>query len=243
MVVLISVEQLCKKIGYTNLLENINLSLPSRQVAVIFGPNGVGKSTLLKIISTLEPLTNGQILYRGQSVYKQLSKFRQAIGLVMHEPLAYPNLTARENLKFLGNLYRTKDLEQRVDNLLSEFGLSDQADRPICHFSRGMMQKFMIAKALLNDPHTLLLDEPFSGLDQVSISVLLDRIEELRSSGKSILMTTHNLGLGYSAGSKFYALAHKHLVHLGDKLTHKLPKIEIAYRSLVTPIIPLSHSE
>jgi heme exporter protein A len=84
-VILISVEQLCKKIGYMNLLENINLSLPSRQVTVIFGPNGVGKSTLLKIISTLLPLTNGQILYRGQSVYKQLSKFRQAIGLVMHD--------------------------------------------------------------------------------------------------------------------------------------------------------------
>ncbi len=215
-----------------SLLEDINLSLSSQKITVIFGPNGAGKSTLLKIISTLEAPTSGQILYQGQSVYTQLSSFRQTLGLVLHEPLAYPELTARENLKFLGRVYGTGHLEQKIDSLLLEFSLSGQGDQPIRLFSRGMMQKFMIAKALLNDPQILILDEPFSGLDQTTTNLLLQRIEDLRSVGKTILITTHNLDLGYSVGSTFHALVYRNLVHLGDKSTHQLSQIEMSYQSL-----------
>ena len=234
MPVLLSAQQIYKRFGYLDLLEDVNLTLFSHQVAVIFGPNGVGKTTLIKILATLESSTSGELLYRGKTVKDQLPKFRRAIGLVVHEPLAYPDLTAKENLRFLGEIYGLRDLSIRINYLLAEMGLATNSNQPIRLFSRGMMQKFMIAKALLNNPEILMLDEPFSGLDQVAVNSLLGRIEELKIDGKGILMTTHNVGLGYSAGSTFYSLVNKKVVSLGEKSTHKMEEIAEVYQQQIS---------
>ena len=234
MPVLLSAQQIYKRFGYLDLLEDVNLTLFSHQVVVIFGPNGVGKTTLIKILATLESSTSGELLYRGKTVKDQLPKFRRAIGLVVHEPLAYPDLTAKENLRFLGEIYGLRDLSIRINYLLAEMGLATNSNQPIRLFSRGMMQKFMIAKALLNNPEILMLDEPFSGLDQVAVNSLLGRIEELKIDGKGILMTTHNVGLGYSAGSTFYSLVNKKVVSLGEKSTHKMEEIAEVYQQQIS---------
>mgnify|MGYP001204214512 FL=1 len=232
--VLLSAQQIYKRFGYLDLLEDVNLTLSSHQVTVIFGPNGVGKTTLIKILATLESSTSGELLYRGKTVKDQLPKFRRAIGLVVHEPLAYPDLTAKENLRFLGEIYGLRDLSTRINYLLAEVGLATNSNQPIRLFSRGMMQKFMIAKALLNNPEILMLDEPFSGLDQVAVNSLLGRIEALKIDGKGILMTTHNVGLGYSAGSTFYGLVNKKVVSLGEKSTHQMEEIAEVYQQQIS---------
>ena len=231
---MLSAQQIYKRFGYLDLLEDVNLTLFSHQVTVIFGPNGVGKTTLIKILATLESSTSGELLYRGKTVKDQLPKFRRAIGLVVHEPLAYPDLTAKENLRFLGEIYGLRDLSTRINYLLAEVGLATNSNQPIRLFSRGMMQKFMIAKALLNNPEILMLDEPFSGLDQVAVNSLLGRIEELKIDGKGILMTTHNVGLGYSAGSTFYGLVNKKVVSLGEKSTHQMEEIAEVYQQQIS---------
>ena len=226
---LLSAEGITRRFGHRNILSNVDISIFAGQVVSVFGANGVGKTTLIKILSTLLPPTSGEIWINGLEVKKHRDTVRRLVGVVLHEPLAYLDLSPYENLKFLGKLYDVGHLEERISHLLLDVGLNQFAREPMRNFSRGMIQRFMIAKALLHDPPILFLDEPFSGLDISAVNLMIKRIELECQRNKGILLTTHNLEFGYHVGSHFQFLVNGSIENLGSKKQIGLEELTANY--------------
>lgn len=189
---IIEIEQLSKAYGYSVVLKKIDLSVTKGQFVALLGANGSGKSTLLKMISGLVKPTGGTIRVGGWDMPKEAEAVRAQIGMVSHKALLYDNLTARENLRFFGRLYGMND-KSRIDDLLKQVGLEKRADSLVQTFSRGMQQRLSIARALLHNPHVLLFDEPYTGLDQDAGTVLDSLLMDAHSAGHTVLMATHQL--------------------------------------------------
>ena len=157
------------------------------------GPNGAGKSTLVAILATLSRPTAGEINY-GEVAFPDARLYlRHRIGLVAHAPLLYRELSARENLHFFGRLYGVPDLRNAVAEQSRALDLDEFLDRPVRDLSRGMTQRVALARALVSDPQLLLLDEPFTGLDQRAVSMLRERLTAAREAGKIIIAVTHDV--------------------------------------------------
>lgn len=174
-------------------LDNLDLKI-GKEFITIFGANGSGKTTLLKIISTLIKPTSGEILIDGLNIFEEGIKLREKIGFLGHEIYLYEELTAIENLKFYSKLYNIpKDkFEKEAYDLLKTFGLLHRMNDYVRKFSRGMKQRLSIARAILHNPKILLLDEPYTGLDNKAKKILEDFL--LNSIGKkTIIMTSHNI--------------------------------------------------
>ncbi|PYR32867.1 MAG: ABC transporter ATP-binding protein [Acidobacteria bacterium] len=159
----------------------------------LLGPNGAGKSTLIGMMATLVAPTSGTISYPGASASND-ADIRGRIGVLAHELFLYPELTARQNLTFFARLYGVAQ-HMAVDAALESAGLSDRADDPILSFSRGMRQRLALERALLHGPSLLLLDEPFTGLDDRAVGLVSKRLRDLASGGAMIVLATHDLDL------------------------------------------------
>jgi heme exporter protein A len=189
----IEIQNLAKAFGYLPVLKKINLQIQRGEFVALLGPNGSGKSTLLRLICGLSKPTAGTIIVGGWSIPGEAEAIRAQIGLVSHKALLYDNLTAHENLAFYAKLYNLKDSQTKIDDLLERVGLSKRAHNLVRTFSRGMQQRLSIARALLHQPHVLLFDEPFTGLDQDAAVVLDTLLQDAHAEGHTILMTTHEL--------------------------------------------------
>ncbi len=200
----LSASQITKHFGHRAVVKKADLMINAGEVVAIFGPNGAGKTTFIKILATLLRPTSGKLEIEGIDAIADYAKVRNELGVIVHEHLAYPTLTPFENLKFFGQMSGVEHLETRCKTLLNEVGLQQFVHEPLQIFSRGMTQRFMIARALLHHPSILLFDEPFSGLDASAKQLVLDRITQERQSGKGILITTHNTELGYLIGTRFF---------------------------------------
>ena len=209
--------ELTKLFGHRTIVNNATLSVEPGEVVTIFGPNGAGKTTFIKILATLLKPTAGSLEIEGTDAIKAAAAVRHALGVVIHENLAYPAFTPYENLRFFGQMYGVKPLETRVTALITEVGLQRFLHEPLRIFSRGMTQRFMIAKALLHSPSVLLLDEPFSGLDAAARQFVLARIAQEQGRGTSIVITTHNTELGHLAGTRFLFMINGKLEAVGSK--------------------------
>ena len=209
--------QLTKDFGHRTIVKNATLSVLPGEAVTIFGPNGAGKTTLIKILATLLKPTSGKLEIQGTDVISDSSDVRRALGVVIHESLAYPSFSPYENLKFFGQMYGIKQLEHRATTLLAEVGLQRFLHEPLRIFSRGMTQRFMIARALLHAPSVLLLDEPFSGLDASARQFVLDRIAREQQKGTGIVITTHNTELGYLVGTRFLFMINGELEEVAQK--------------------------
>jgi len=181
------------RLGDRVILREIDLSLPAGRMIVILGANGAGKSTLLSTLATLTPIAQGTLHLFGQDVSRDGATLRARIGMIGHQPMLYRDLTARENLKFFGDLYQIASAAGRAEQLLERVGLLDRADDPVKTFSRGMTQRVAIARALMHEPDLLLADEPFSGLDLASSEKLEAMLGELRDEGKAIVVAHHDI--------------------------------------------------
>jgi heme exporter protein A len=150
------------------------------------------------IVATLLRPTGGEVSVGGWRLPEQAERVRRHIGLVSHHSLLYSDLTAAENLTFFARLYRLDDIEERIMTALRKVGLFARQRDPVGTFSRGMIQRLTIARATLHEPDVLLLDEPYTGLDQEAIRLLDDLLSEEAARGRTILMITHDLtqGLG-----------------------------------------------
>jgi len=159
----------------------------------LLGPNGAGKSTLLAILATLSAPTSGSVRYGDATAREQGPAVRARLGALGHDLYLYPELTARENLDFFARLYRVRSAGARVEEALATAGLSARSDDLVSSFSRGMRQRLALERALLHAPRLVLLDEPFTGLDDASTHALVTRLRGLRDQGCIVVLTTHDL--------------------------------------------------
>ena len=220
-----------KRFGHRIVLNGIDLTVSPGEIVAIFGPNGAGKTTLIKILSTLVKPTSGGLQFGDVDAFEKMQSVRPSVGVVIHEPLAYLDLSPYENLRFFGQLYGVDGLAQRINQLLADVGLTAFAHEPIKLFSRGMTQRFMIAKALIHDPMLLLFDEPFSGLDVAAKQFMLTLIGQQRERGKGVLLTTHDIALGYLASSRFLFLLDGQIEAVGTKDEIELEALSRLYES------------
>jgi heme exporter protein A len=180
--------------GRRRALSHVSLHLRGGEILGLLGPNGAGKSTLIGLLATLVRPTDGQILYGTQEARHLGSALRARIGLLAHELFLYPELSARQNLTFFAELYGLR-AKTAVEAALEHAGLSDRADDAVAGFSRGMRQRLAFERALLHSPRLLLLDEPFTGLDDRAVGLVGDRLRHLASNGAIIVVATHDLDL------------------------------------------------
>ncbi len=193
---MIQIKGLVKNYGLNAVLRGIDLHVQQGQFVTLVGSNGAGKTTLLRIVATLQPPTAGQIKVGGWLLPQHAAKVRQHIGLVSHQALLYNDLTAAENLSFFARLYRLDNQQERVAQALKEVGLLARQRDAVSTFSRGMVQRLTIARATLHEPEVLLLDEPYTGLDQDAARLLDDLLRREVENGRTILMITHDLAHG-----------------------------------------------
>lgn len=184
---LLSLHAVDKRYASVTALSGIELELGAGQGLAILGPNGAGKSTLLRIMAGLAHPTGGKVQFAEGAPQ------RSRVGYLGHATLLYPELTAHENLVFAGRLYGVEDPGARADQLLADEGLSGVANRRARGFSRGMAQRLSIARARVHAPELLLLDEPFTGLDEPSAQRLSLRLEGLADEGHALVLATHEI--------------------------------------------------
>lgn len=177
-------------------LDDLSLAIPNGEVHGLLGPNGAGKTTLVKILATVLLPSGGRAQVMGHDVVAETAAIRPLIGIVFGgERGLYYRLTARQNLRYWGALYKLDDAQasRRADALLERVGLIEKGDTAVETFSRGMKQRLHLARGLIGDPKVLFLDEPTTGMDPVAARDFRALIGELRSEGRTILLTTHDM--------------------------------------------------
>jgi len=189
----VETHSLAKTYGLAPVLRDVDLRLLPGAGAFIVGGNGAGKSTLLRILAGLEAPSGGHALVFGQDTRKLAARYRRRIGMMAHQSFLYPNLTARENLEFFGELYSLADPQASADQWLGRVGLAEVADARVRTFSRGMEQRLSAARAMLADPALLLLDEPFASLDHDGAEIVATLIRGAVERGASVLATAHEV--------------------------------------------------
>jgi len=185
----IIIEDLKKEYGKVKALKGISFQVKKGEVFGFLGPNGAGKSTTLNILTGLLQPTDGES-YIFNEKSKNLSKTtKHKMGVVFETNNLYKRLTGRENLNFFADLYNVDT--SKVEELLAFFDLTKAGDRQVKNYSKGMRQRLLIARALLNDPQLLILDEPTSGLDPQSVEMIHRAVEDFSSQGNTVLLSTH----------------------------------------------------
>lgn len=189
---------LVKQFGGRRALDGLDLELPQGAFLSIFGPNGAGKTTLLRELALLARPTGGELRILGVDALEEPDVLRSRIGLISHKSMLYGDLTARENLSFFASLYGLEGPEAgaRIDELLRLVELDHRANDCARTFSCGMQQRLSIARALINDPELVLLDEPYSGLDPHAAE-LFDRLIARVRDGRTFVMVSHDLEKGF----------------------------------------------
>jgi heme exporter protein A len=205
---MIRLNNVVKQFGLNPVLRGVDLHVRPGEFVTLVGANGAGKSTLLSIVATLLRPTSGEVRVGGWALPQQSERVRRYIGLVSHHSLLYRDLTAAENLTFFAKLYRLEDAEDRVMNALRTVGLFARQRDPVGTFSRGMVQRLTIARATLHEPDVLLLDEPYTGLDQEASRLLDDLLRAESARERTILMITHDLGHGLGLADRL-AILHR----------------------------------
>jgi len=178
--------------GRSRVLSKVAFTCAAGTITGLFGPNGAGKTTLLRLVSGRARPSKGRIGYGAAFPVSPPPAVRARIGWLGHDPALYPELSAAENLRFFAALHGVSDPEARVAEALARAALADRAGDPVGSFSRGMRQRIGLERALLAAPRLVLLDEPFTGLDDRSARALLVRLDELRRSGTIVLLSTHD---------------------------------------------------
>ena len=179
---MIVARQLGKRFGEKRVLRGIDLDLARGGFAVVTGPNGSGKTTLLRLCAGLALPSEGELRVGVQ---------RAQVGYLGHEPLVYRELTSLENLDLYGRLYRVPERRERIGMLLERFGLWEVRHERVAAYSRGMTQRLALCRVLLHEPELLVLDEPYSALDEQGADLLDAQLAELRRE-RAFLVSTHD---------------------------------------------------
>ena len=187
----VKAEAVVKNFGETAVLRGLNLELPTGEVTVLLGTNGAGKSTFLRILALLTKVDSGDISMLGNDIAKHGPAVRSLTGSMLHSPMLYRDMSVRENLMFFADLYRLKNVEDLIAAITAKVGIEPRLDHRVRTLSHGFQKRVALARALMHAPQLLLLDEPESGLDSRSVARLDQIIDEYRSQGRTVIMTTH----------------------------------------------------
>ena len=237
-IAMIELRKLTKAFGSKTILRGLDLRVAAGESLVIFGPNGAGKTTLIRILSSLSRPSGGKALIGGLDLATHADGIRRYLGVVSHAPLLYDSLTAAENLRFFARLYGMASPDERIREMLDQVGLTARRGDLVRTFSRGMVQRLAIARALLHDPPVLLLDEPDTGLDPQAAEMLhglLLRLsktpatahtgqrrssepngEQPRPPGRTIVTVTHSIERGLAIADRAVILANGRIVYDGQ---------------------------
>jgi len=200
-------------------LRDVVLSIAPGSALALLGRNGAGKTTLLRIIAGLSRPSRGAIKLKG------------SIGVLGHGIGVYDELSALENLTLFGRLHNLPNPRKRADEMLERVGLGRVRDGLAREFSRGMRQRLAVGRAFLHDPEVLLLDEPFTALDDRAIAVLQSMIKDMRDKGRTIVMSTHQLREALELGSHVALLQRGQVVHAGERTQQMLDDTGWLYRT------------
>jgi heme exporter protein A len=222
---LLKVDHLEKRFGQRRVLTDVSFHIPEGGCYTLFGANGSGKTTLAFLIASLLKPTGGAITYGGTNIHKQDARYRASVGLLTHSSFLYEDLSGYENLQFFGALYGVRNLTKTILQLASRFDIEPRLHEPTRALSRGLKQRLSIMRALINDPEIIILDEPFTGLDESSAQELHTLLVERQKAGKRILITTHNLHRGYESATKIGILAN-------GRIQFESSRDEISFRDL-----------
>lgn len=182
-----------KQMAPVTAVDNLSLEINEGEVFGFLGPNGAGKTTTVRMLTSLIGPSSGKAIIGQYQVGKDDQEIRQMVGILTETPGMYERLSAEKNLTIFARLYSVKNPAGQVEKYLRMLGLWDRRYDPVGSFSKGMRQKLAIARALLHEPRVLFLDEPTSGLDPEASRMVREFIEDLKKSGVTIFLCTHNL--------------------------------------------------
>jgi ABC-2 type transport system ATP-binding protein len=212
----IKVTNLVKKFGDLMAVDDLSFEVKSGELFGLLGPNGAGKSTTINIMTGLLHQTSGTAIVGGYDVRSNPQEVRKMIGVCPQEPAFYPYLTGRENVEFFGNLHGMPKalLKQRTDELLELVGLVEGATRQAGKYSGGMIRRISLVMALINDSEIAFLDEPTVAMDVQSRRATWEFIKELKSQGKTVILTTHYIEEAESLCDRVGIIDHGTLIAL-----------------------------
>lgn len=193
---MISIKKLTKKFGNFTALDNINIEIKEGEIFGLLGENGAGKTTMLRILSTVMEPTSGTVIVDNNDIQKEPEKVRGSIGILFGgETGLYDRLTARENIEYFARLNEVDEdkIEENIKKLSDEFGMNEYIDKKSGGFSKGMKQKVSFARSIVHNPKIMLLDEPTSGLDVTAIEEVHKFIKKCKEEEKTIIFSSHTM--------------------------------------------------
>ncbi|MEJ2470377.1 MAG: glutamine ABC transporter ATP-binding protein GlnQ [Desulfuromonadales bacterium] len=220
---IITLQDVCKSFGETEVLHNINLSVEEGEVVVVIGPSGSGKSTLIRCINCLEMISSGQLVVddiRIPADRRRIREIRLEVGMVFQQFNLFPHMTALDNVSF--GPRKARKMSKRKANeiardLLGKVGLADFADKLPGQLSGGQQQRVAIARALAVNPKVMLFDEPTSALDPEMIGEVLDVMKNIaKDSGMTMIVVTHEMGFASQVGSRLIFMDDGRIVEEGE---------------------------
>jgi heme exporter protein A len=202
---MITARGLAKYFGRFSALRDLNLTVQAGEFIALFGRNGAGKTTFLRILAGLSRPSSGA--FSIQFAVEDTPRFaRGSIGYLSHNTSLYVDLTALENLRFYAKLMSCPSDDGFLEQRIGQVGLSGREREPVRNYSRGMQQRLAIARAFLHDPALILLDEPFTGLDQAGSKILKNYLQKAHSEGKTCIMAIHDAPLGYEMADRLVVI-------------------------------------
>jgi len=189
----VELTDLSRHFGRRKAVARVSLTMQAGDIVGLLGPNGAGKSTLLGMLATLVAPTTGSLAYGGKRIDEVGEGIRGRIGVLAHELHLYPELTARQNLEFFARLHGLTDVDALVGAALEQASLGDRGEDQVASFSRGMRQRLALERCLLHRPRLVLLDEPFTGLDDRAVRIVADRLTRTAAAGAIVVLATHDL--------------------------------------------------
>ncbi len=229
----VATENLSRAFGRRKAVDDVTLSVHAGNTLALFGPNGAGKTTLLRVLSGLLKPTSGSARI-GETKLPGGPAVRRTVGVISHHTLLYEALTARENVEFTARLYGVRDYREATGRALDRMKILDRADSPVRSLSRGLRQRVSIARATVHDPHVILADEPFTGLDLLGAAALSDLLNDLREQGAAVILVTHNVDEGLSLATQAVIMNRGRIVSSDATATMDKSTFGDLYRDLVS---------